>query len=299
MIKLFAQGWSRGKDGPGNRRIYYLKGCNLRCQWCASPESISPEVQLLFYPERNADFSPDVICPQGAICNGKLNREICTRCQDRPCAKLRHPAIEWVGFQRTPEEIVREVSGFAENWGDFSGVTFGGGEPTLQYHELVRTMQLLQGNGIHVAFESNATTPGFHTVASCADMTIADLKAGTPETFEKYTGGDLSVVLNNLTFAAAGSKELLIRIPVITGINDTQQETDAMVKILQKLHRVRTEERGIPLAVELLKLHHFGAPKYRALGWEYKLEGRPEPDVSVITELEKQLSEQSIEIQRN
>ena len=58
---VFAKGWSSQKDGPGLRRIYYLKGCNLRCRWCASPESQSAAPQLLFYADRVESAGPEVM----------------------------------------------------------------------------------------------------------------------------------------------------------------------------------------------------------------------------------------------
>ena len=130
-------------------------------------------------------------------------------------------------------------------------------------------------------------------------MTIADLKAGTPETFAEYAGGNLEAVTANLEYAAAAAGALLVRIPLITGINDTPRETGAMVEILKEIHRIRMAEKALPLAVEILKLHHFGAPKYQALGWDYQLAGRPEPEAETVAELERQLAELSIEIQRN
>lgn len=32
-------------DGPGTRTLVFLKGCPLRCQWCANPESHKPAIQ--------------------------------------------------------------------------------------------------------------------------------------------------------------------------------------------------------------------------------------------------------------
>jgi pyruvate formate lyase activating enzyme len=132
-----------------------------------------------------------------------------------------------------------------------------------------------------------------------ADMTIADLKAGTPETFAAHTGGRLESVIENLTFAAAEAPALLIRIPLITGINDIPDERNAMTEILYRLHQLRRRKQNRNLAVELLKLHHFGAPKYRAMGQTYLLEGRPEPAPENVGDLEQKLTSLGMEIQKN
>jgi hypothetical protein len=63
-MRIFSEGWSNDKDGPGQRLVFYLKGCDMRCRWCACPESISPETQVMFLPERSASLC-DHVCKIG------------------------------------------------------------------------------------------------------------------------------------------------------------------------------------------------------------------------------------------
>lgn len=298
-MRLFAQGWTDRKDGPGHRRIYYLKGCNLRCRWCASPESIASGPELLFYPERASGEALDFLCPRGAIRGGALNRSVCKHCTGRECAQFRHPALEWVGFERTPEALEQEVLRLSAGWDDFGGVTFGGGEPTLQADELLDCFARFKRRGIHTAFESNATTKEFPAAARAASLAIADLKAGTPECFRACTGGDLAAVLEHLAEAAESAPSLLLRVPVITGMNDSESELNRIAEHLASLHRRRLAALAQPLAVEVLKLHHYGEPKYLALNREYELSGRPEPDPERIRNFERTLSSAGITLQRN
>ena len=202
-MRIFAQGWSDRKDGPGHRRIYYLKGCNLRCRWCASPESIAAQPELLFYPERAVGETLDYLCPHGAIKERTLDRSVCSGCADRAGRQFRHSALEWAGRERTPEELEKEVLRLSAGWDDFGGVTFGGGEPTLQAPELLDCINRLKKHRIHTAIESNATTPEFPDVAREVDLAIADLKAGTPEIFHDCTGGELAKAITDIPGASA------------------------------------------------------------------------------------------------
>lgn len=298
-MRIFAQGWSDRKDGPGHRRIYYLKGCNLRCRWCASPESIAAQPELLFYPERAVGETLDYLCPHGAIKERTLDRSVCSGCADRACRQFRHSALEWAGRERTPEELEKEVLRLSAGWDDFGGVTFGGGEPTLQAPELLDCINRLKKHRIHTAIESNATTPEFPDVAREVDLAIADLKAGTPEVFHDCTGGELAPVLDHLAEAAERAPSLLVRVPVITGMNDSPQELDLIAEHLSGLHRRRLAARSEPLAVEVLKLHHYGEPKYQALDRKYELADRPEPEPEVIRRFGQALAAAGLTLQRN
>ena len=286
-MNLFATGWSNGFDGPGRRWVLYLKGCNLRCRWCANPESLAPEPQVLFTPDR-AD-APDRACPRGAVsqqgAGWRLDRTVCARCADRPCVRLwRNPAFALAGETLSVDHVVDQVLRRRPLFGPDGGVTFGGGEPTLQASEVLEALRRLRAAGVHTALETNGADRRLPEFFGAVDLLICDFKCWTPRRHRHWTGGDNSAILNHLLLAAENQAGLLIRIPLVRGCNDDGPEQDKMAAFLGELRATRTE-----LSVEVLPMHHLGQPKYAALGMEYEVEGLAAPDVRAGRQLVERL----------
>lgn len=298
-MKIFAKGWSTSKDGPGHRRIYYLKGCDLRCLWCASPESINFKDDLLFYPARADENDLKFLCPVNAISGKILNRSICRNCTAQPCRSLRHRAMEWVGCEISVDDIVNDLLDAKNNWSGFSGVTFGGGEVSLQSRELLPLLKILRRHNIHSTIESNAHCISFPDLVRETDMVITDLKCGTADTFLRYTSGNFDSVRKNHRFAAEFARSLIIRVPLIPSVNDTRQEIKAMTAILHSLNHIRLDAVGETLQVEILKLHHFGAAKYAALDLPYQAADFPIPSDEALIRLENIFTETGLSVIRS
>lgn len=280
---IFHRGWSEGFDGPGTRLIYYLKGCNLHCDWCGSPESISPRPELLYHPER--DNMPKC-CPYGAPGPEKtLNRELCRKCESRDCVRVwRNPAFELAGSEITPEEVLQEARQ-ARNL--ISGVTFGGGEPTLQMDDLLTCLDLLRNDGFHTAAESNAATAEFARLPGRVDLLFADLKTLNPELAARRVGVSLPLLRENLRLAAKDQPELRIRIPVVTGLNDTPERQRELADFCRELKELRPDRT---LSVELLRQHHLADPKYRALSRANPTESVEPPSRETMQEFARVLN---------
>ena len=222
---IFDSGYDDNYDGPGTRLIFYLKGCNFRCDWCGAPESISPQPEILRYPERTVT----------------------------------------VGHEITVGEIVRKARK-ARSF--ISGVTFGGGEPTLQITELLEALRLLREAKIHTAMESNASTPGFRDAAMMVDFLYADLKTLEPERFRHRVSPNVALLercKDNLRFAARHQSCFTVRIPIVSGLNDDLPAQQKLHEFLLELLSFRPQGK---FHVELLRQHHLAEPKYMALGRE-------------------------------
>ena len=264
-MRIFARGWSDGFDGPGRRLVYYLKGCNLRCHWCGNPESIAAAPEMLFYPEKSA-FAGES-CPHGAVRDGLLDRGACARCTDHGCVeRWRDPAFERVGEEIALRDLLDQVEERRSFFGSGGGgVTFSGGEPTLQMDALLAATDALRERAVHVVIETNASSPRFHELAGRCDMLICDLKAVSGDLHARMTGAGNRVILANL----ASGIPMTVRVPLIRELNFVPEERE-------KIHRFLVEVR--PERVGLLLLHRLGLPKYRALGMAWTAEDLTPPD---------------------
>ena len=211
-LRIFKKGFSFAVDGPGNRLVYHLRGCNFRCPWCANPECFLP--------------------------------------------------FEGAG---TPvEDILREAEQARPLYIAGGGVTFTGGEPTCQFGALREALEGLRARGIHTCVESNAAHPDLPALFPLIDLLILDCKHHDSALHRKWTGQGNEQVLANIKKAAEENMNLLVRIPLIGGVNASARDAAAFAALFKTLGE---------FPVEVLRYHEYGKPKWARQGQEYTMRG--------------------------
>jgi pyruvate formate lyase activating enzyme len=255
-------------DGPGIRTTVFFKGCPLSCKWCANPESQAVQAEI------TRDFEKCVHCfACTRVCEGqamesdlkniRYHRGKCTYCTQcvRACPT---GALELCGKRYTLEAVFKEVckdKNFYEDSG--GGVTFSGGEFLLQPDFSVALAKELHKEGIHVAGETCGfvATEIFARVLPYIDLVLFDMKHYDRVKHYESTGAYPELIWKNLKLVLNSNQQLLVRIPVIPGINDSLSDAAGFVAKLQKFKQTR---------VQLLVFHQLGQKKYDMLGKPYK-----------------------------
>ena len=242
-------------DGPGIRTTVFFKGCNLRCLWCHNPESQSASVQMMLFKNKCTGCGKCAEkCP-----NGMTSCDLCGKCT----IYCPHDAREICGKEYTADAVLRDVvkdTAFYESSG--GGVTFSGGECMLQADFLSEILRLCKENGIHAAVDTAGDVPwaSFEKVIPYTDLFLYDVKAATESLHREGTGVSNGRILENLRRLSAETKaEIIVRVPVIGGYNDTAEEMAKIAAVLKPL-RIKS--------VELLPYHAMGEHKYAAIGKE-------------------------------
>jgi len=252
-------------DGPGIRTTVFFKGCPLRCRWCHNPEGQSFAPEIMTRPSRClADCSECLsTCPEAAIVKTAgvpmLNRPRCTTCGK--CADIcPAQAIEVVGRRISAAQLLREIEKdriFQEDSG--GGVTFSGGEPLSQPDFLSEILEHCRKKEIHTTVDTCgfASADVLETIAEKTDLFLFDLKAIDEMKHIAFTGESNRLILENLKKLASKGNKIVVRIPVIPGLNDDDENIRGTAEFLRTL--------GTISEISLLPYHKLGRDKYRGL----------------------------------
>lgn len=262
-IKVFQKGFNYSQDGRGNRLIIHLQGCNMHCPWCSNPEGMAPEGALLV----DKEWLRESCCPKGAVKEKNLDREMCRDCKDRPCTKKRRQKGIQSSFREYEvEELLAECVGSKPMFFDGGGVTLTGGEVTLQFAAAKELLSGLKNAGIHTAIESNGSHPGMEEYLPLVDEWIMDIKHMDNEKHKEWLGVPNTNTLKNIRMAAERHPDVLLRIPLIPGFNDSEEDGRAFADFFGTCAANRGNVR-----VELLTYHEFGKTKWEQCGYTYTM----------------------------
>ncbi len=206
-MRIFQKGFNFGQDGPGNRLVYHLQGCNMKCIWCSNPEGMSPD--------GGKEYSLDEI----------------------------------------ENECVRSRMMFFSD----GGVTFTGGEATLQHEELLELLKRLKKHEINTCIETNGASKKLPELLEHIDHLIMDFKHYDSDILKKFTGVGNENIKSNFEYICSSGRQGHIRIPLINGVN-----TDNPEGFAQYFSKFDTEN----VVFEFLCYHEYGKDKWTS---EYKM----------------------------
>ena len=261
-IKRFAM-----HDGHGIRTTAFLKGCPLSCTWCHNPESQRAGRELLFRDGLCRGCGACVAaCPEEAIRLREgvavTDRSRCTACG--VCvpvcpADARELVGEIWSADALADELARDTLFYDQSAG---GVTLSGGEPLAQPAFCVEVLRRCRARGLHTAVDTcgHADEDALRIVAEQTDLFLYDLKLMDAERHRRSTGVTNEKVFANLERIDRWEKPIWIRVPLIPGINDDEENLAELAVFLRPFRRVE--------AVHVLPYHRGGEAKWAGLGRE-------------------------------
>lgn len=229
-------------DGPGIRTTVFLKGCPMSCMWCHNPEGQSRQPQVI---------------------RGQAGERI---------AGKEYTAIELATLLNQQVDILRANEG---------GLTFSGGEPLMQADFVAEVIDLLED--VHILLDTSGygQEQDFRRLVDRSDLVFFDLKLINGIVYRHYTGCDNDLILSNLHLLNEMGVPYVIRVPLVPGVTDTNQNLADIVQTLRGLSGL--------LRVDLLPYNKAAGSKYRYAGMEFK----PDYDESQALNLNTTLFEQA------
>ena len=256
-------------DGDGIRTTVFFKGCPMTCKWCHNPESQSYRPSILQNTEKCSLCQKCIaLCPNEAIVftgeKIKTLEDKCTLC-GKCIDSCINNAREIAGEHYTIDEIMKEIGKdklFYEQSG--GGITLSGGEIMTQDMDyIIAILKKCHRLGYRVNIDTcgHAKFENFEKILPYVDTFLYDIKHMDNEIHKELTGVDNELVLGNLVKLSERNAKINIRMPLVEGINSTDEHIAQVIEFLKKLKIYK---------VNLLPYHNTGKSKYERLDLVYE-----------------------------
>ena len=212
------------REGPGIRTAVFLKGCPLRCMWCHNPESWNPKIEK--YPDGT------VVGRERSVCD-------------------------------VFEDVARDKPFYDASGG---GLTVSGGEPLYRWQFVRELFARAKRAGIPTAIETSGYAAEAHIreLMPVTDLWLYDIKGMDPVKHKEHTGIDNAAILRNLRMIDASGTKIVLRCPMIPGVNDFLENLKALGELADGLKSVAEINVEPYVAYGIDKAHKLGLKVYEA-----------------------------------
>ena len=262
-------------DGPGIRSTVFFKGCNMRCKWCHNPETLSMSPEVLYYKVKCVGCGAcAAVCEGHSVVDGKMVYDR-KKCDDRKCADVCFSgALEVCGKGYTVDDVLFEVMQDADYYTQSGGgVTLSGGGVLLQPEFAGELLKALKEKGVSTAIETNMNVEWtvIEKLLPDIDLVMCDLKTWDSDLHKEWTGVSNERIKENIAKLAFCGKPVIVRTPIIPGVNDNSEEIGSIAAFAAQLPNLKY--------YELLNFNPLGHSKYAALDADNAfVEARPLPE---------------------
>ena len=280
-------------DGNGIRTIIFFAGCPLRCQWCSNPENFTDINKVAHYEKICIKCGRCAqVCPYGVgiNLNNPLGRQQCKSCGlcVKACPRNSRKNLIYKYNSEQILEIIEKQKIFYRYSG--GGVTFSGGEATLQADMLRELVSKLYDKAIDLAIETSGyfNFDDMKDILEKIDLIFIDIKHMDDYKHRLHTGIGNEKILKNVARLNELKASVVVRIPVIGGVN-------ADIENIRKTAQFVRANIAAP-KLELLPYHSFGDSKYEALGLEKPSRRYKTPSSEYLRKLYKIVENEGVEV---
>ncbi len=169
------------------------------------------------------------------------------------------------GILTNPEEIVAKAVSEKPFFGKKGGVTFSGGEPTMQAKELIPLFKRLKNNDIHICVDTNGgmLNDDVKELFSLTDLVLLDIKQFDPGRHKLLTQRDNKSTIHTAEWLEQQQIPIWLRYVLVPGYSDSEEDIIALCEYFQSYQMIQR--------IELLPYHTLGVHKYESLGMSYQL----------------------------